>query len=455
MASLKTVSDLRSFCRKIAFWLPVSQYAIKMTQKTKICMVGAGSFVFSLGLLEDLIFQHPLEMELVLIDINEEAARRMAGVAQQMALQAGNPVQVHWSTTLEDLQGADFVTCAAAIQLHGRYTQDREVLARHGIQELLGECGGVGGLIYALRTGTLVLNLAQAMEKWCPNALLLNASNPLPRVVSAVTQHTSIRTVGFCNVAHGGNGGYHNVAGLLGRPLESLKVKSAGINHFAFLVSVQDRTSGENLMPEVHRALSEGAWQDRPLTRELYRQTGALPLSGDSHFGEFLPFDSSRMTPLHAHHGTPEERQARMALLDQVAAGKASYLEAMEGRSWEHPGTVIHALVTGTPLELDMLNLPNQDFLQGFPENAVVEVPSRVENGTITAESIWLPEGAFPHCQRLSEIVEWTGRAVGSGDAQMLQHILELDPAVVNKGVAWRALQELLQVHRDVLPQFQ
>ncbi|WP_161881309.1 hypothetical protein [Deinococcus alpinitundrae] len=275
-----------------------------LPERVKVAVIGAGSYVFSIGLLHDLIFDSGLPLDLGLVDPNTEVAEHMAGVARRMAESAGADVRVDAAADrVSALKGAHFVTNSAAVQLQSRYAQDRAVIARHGLREIASECGGVGGLAYALRTVPLALGIARDMETHCPDAWLLNVSNPLPRVITALSRHSTIRNLGFCNVAHGGEDGYGNVAALLNRPASELDVVSAGLNHFAWLLAMRDRQTGEDLLPDVNEALKAGAWSNQPLSVFLWQKYGVLPLSGDSHIGEYLPFDPALMHEHTAYHG--------------------------------------------------------------------------------------------------------------------------------------------------------
>ncbi len=228
---------------------------------TKIAAIGAGSFVFTQRLLHDVICRHRMAgCELVLMDLDAELAETMAAIARRMA--ADTDVTLTISSTGDRavaLRGADFVTASVAAQLLRRYEMDREVLRRHGIREPNAECGGLGGLSYTLRQVPLLLAIARDMERLCPSAWLLNVSNPLPRLVTAVARHTAIKVAGFCNVAWGSDDGYGNVGRLLGRPAAELDVVSAGLNHFAWLLSVRDRRTGEDLLPAVAQPSSAAA----------------------------------------------------------------------------------------------------------------------------------------------------------------------------------------------------
>ena len=425
------------------------------SKRVKVAVIGAGSYVFSPGLLHDLIVDARLPLELALLDTNVQAAEAMGGVALRMAREVGADVRVDASSDRAALKGAQFVTNSAAVQMQSRYEQDRAVIAKHGLREIASECGGVGGLSYALRTVPLALGIARDMEAHCPDAWLLNASNPLPRVITALNRHSKIKSLGFCNVAHGGEGDYHNVAALLGRSADELDVVSAGLNHFAWLLAVRDKQTGEDLLPAVNAALSAGAWQDRPLSRSLWKKYGVLPLSGDSHLGEYLPFDAALMHEHTAYHGNAQERAERLRTVQNVAEGRQPWQTLMEGRSWERPGDVIAALWRGENLHLDMVNLVNGGHLPGLSENAVVELPAQVAAGRVTPLDVpAFPEALLAYLKQVSHVHDLAAEAAATGDTRLVDEAVLADPAIPDKRVGLIAIHELLRVHADVLPQF-
>lgn len=425
----------------------------------KIAVIGAGSFVFSLGLLTDLITGHRLAgSRLVLMDVDGEMAATMACIARRMAQDAGVDLTIEATSDREAaLQGADFVTTSVAIQLLRRYATDREVLRRHGLHEINSECGGVGGFSYALRAIPLVLGIARDMERLCPDAWLLNVSNPLPRVISAVTRYTRIRAAGFCNCAHGGYGGFVNIATLLKRDMHDLNVTSAGLNHFSWLLGVTDRWTGEDLLPAVQAALDARAWEEYSrLTAKWWRQYRVWPLAGDSHTGEYFPFDVEDGRELIAHHGDEQERAARRRELREAAAGERPWQALLnEGRAWERPADVIHALATGTRRHLDTVNIPNRGAIAGLPDDAVVEVPAVVTNGEIQGVPIGpLPASIADYLAQVSAAHTAIADAAVSGDRALVAEAVQLDPAITDKPTALHALDELISLHADVLPQF-
>lgn len=426
-------------------------------QTGKIVVIGSGSYVFSLSLLHDLIVDHRLQgAHLVLVDLDADMAQLMARVAEAMAREQGVEMTIGWTTDRQEaLVGASYVTCAAATQIRRRWQMDREVLQRHGIREVTSECGGVGGLSYALRSIWLVLSVARDMEVLCPKAWLLNVTNPLPRVVTAVLRHTRIRCVGLCNAAWGGYGGYAHVARLVGYDMKDINVVSAGLNHFSWLLAVRDRYNGTDLMGAVKEAVEGGAFDAEPLIRKWWTQFGALPLAGVPHTGEFLPFDAVETRETEAHHGTEAERARRKEQLREVAEGRLSWRVMLAHRSWERPADLIHSFITGTTRYLDMVNTTNRGAIANLPEDAVVEVPAVVRNGEVHRMKVGaLPDALGEYCTTVSTVHTLIADAAARGDRSLLEEAVLTDPAITEKRAARKAVDELLRVHADLLPQF-
>jgi alpha-galactosidase/6-phospho-beta-glucosidase family protein len=424
----------------------------------KIAMIGAGSYVFSMGLLYDLIVEKKFpNSHLVLMDVNEKMVETMAGIARRMAKEQGVDMLIEATTSREvALRGADYVSTSVAVGIVKRYAMDRTVIEKYGLNEITSECGGVGGISYALRAIPLMLGIAKDMERLCPQAWLFNVSNPLPRVMTAITRNTSIRAAGFCNVANGGIDGYEQIGGWLGRNQHELDIVSGGLNHFSWLLSVRDKQSGEDLLPQVRQAIEKGAWSWNKLSTKWFEQYGWLPLAGDSHTGEFLPYDLSMPVQAHGgYHGNPGEREERIRMMEAAAEGSGPWQPLMQGRSWERPGLVIDALVNGTPLKLDMVNIVNKGYIPNLSEGAVVEVPAYVKDGQIQGVALQLlPDPVSELCAKVSAVHSMVADAAVKGDRAMVEEAVLLDPAIGDKKQALLAIRELMSIHEDVLPQF-
>ncbi len=425
----------------------------------KIVLIGAGSFVFAPMVLRDAIVEHRLDgTELVMVDLNAAAAEDMAAAGRAMAQAEGVDCAVTADTDRRTaMQGADFVLLSASPQGFKRWTMDFEILQAHGIPDQARECGGVGGLSNALRSITLALDVARDMEELCPQAVLLDVTNPMPRVVTAVNHYSNIACYGFCSVALGGSRKHFRVARLLERDPDELQVVTAGLNHFAWLASVTDKATGEDLYPRVEAIYRERPGGNFDIFRRWLREYGGLVFSGADHTAEYLP----KQDGIHYHesppyHGSPEEREKNTQTLRAVAAGELEWqaIFATHG-SWEHPIDLAAAVAGGGPVRLEALNLLNRGYLPQLPDGRVVEVPADVSTDTVAGvPDIRLPDGVAAVCKQVSDVHELIAEGAATGNRQLLQQAVEVDPAVSDKDAGRQALATMLERHADLLPQF-
>lgn len=342
----------------------------------------------------------------------------------------------------------------AEVQGARRWTADYEIIVRHGLSDQGRECGGLEGLIHSLRSIALAMDIARDVEKLAPRAMMLVTTNPMPRVVTAINRYSSIPAVGFCSAAWGGYPGYQWLARLVDRRAEDIDVTTAGLNHFAWLLSIHDRTTGVDLLPLVESTIDQPG-QSKILRRWL-REYGAVGVVGDGHMGEFLPYDpDNHYCSKPPFHGNPEERRAFLALLRDIAAGKADWRLALEHRSWERPVDVAMALYSKTDAHFDMLNIPNHGSIPQLPEGRIVEIPARAGGGKLEGIPVPpLPDKLAAVCNQISDVIELTAQAAVEGNLDLLRQIIDIDVAIGDKPTAHAALPELLEANADILPGF-
>jgi alpha-galactosidase len=307
----------------------------------------------------------------------------------------------------------------------------------------------------ALRSISLVLDICEDMEALCPEATLLDVTNPMPRVVTAVQRFTAIRAYGFCNVAWQGPTGYAWLASLVNRPQDAITVTTAGLNHFAWLVAIHDRATGEDLSPVVETAVREGEGARYALLRDWLETYGGIAVSG-GHTAEYLPFDPRAHYPTRPpYHGDAKARQLHWDALRAVADGQMAWRDVQLGGSWEHPVDVAVALDTESTLAVDMINLPNAEYLSDLPDGRIVEVPAVVRDGQVQGVQVGpLPGQVGALCSQVSDVHELVAEGAAKGDRSLLRQAIEIDPAVTDKAAALQALDEMLVAHRDLLPRF-
>lgn len=428
----------------------------------KIAVIGAGSFVFGPSILSQIIFENDLgEIELALMDIDPEIVRLIAVIGRQMARESHKSVRI--STHMERvpaLEGADYVICSAATEARQRYQMDSDIIQQHIPGHQVTEFGGVAGISYSLRQIALITAIAEDMKRCCPDALLLNVANPLPRVCQAA--HASgIRTVGFCSVALNAHNFLWQI--LRDRPplkypfTEAIKrwhMTTAGLNHFAWVLELVDRHTHEDLLPQVRQRIAGGATSRNPLMEAVCMETGYFLATGDTHVRDFLEPRHPLPEPHEPFHGDDEERWNRLQQMRLIADGEEEWQTLLRQVSWERPVDFIAARVTGKPFNFRALNLVNEGQMPDLPNGVFVETPCEVCADGIQPQTIRLPQSVLHLTRRTAQVTDTIVRAALTRSRALLTEAIELDPTIEDKAAGQRALDACLSVHSDLLPAY-
>lgn len=284
----------------------------------KTVLIGGGSREFGPVIIRDILLSETLatpETELVLMDIVADHLKDNEAYAGRLMRRLGGRIRVSSTTSLDSaLAGATFVIVALEVDRYMYWAQDFHVPRKYGFKQVYGENGGPGGIFHALRNIGPVIQLTRAMERLCPDALLLNFSNPEHKLCEAINRLSSIRSVGLC---HGIGIGMHQVASILDIPGGDLDVKACGINHFTWFQSIRRKSTGEDLYPALAAAEREAAWltqwHEFALGRTLFRLYGLWPSPSTNHYGEYIAWAPEFMaselnfstTPWRASRGRP------------------------------------------------------------------------------------------------------------------------------------------------------
>lgn len=427
----------------------------------KIAVIGAGSFVFGPSVLSQALLEHRLnDIELALVDLDPDALEGMAGLGRRMVREAGVRAMI---TTHQDrtqaLDGADFVICSAARQLHRRFETDCAIIDRYLPGHLVTEFGGIAGISYSLRQIALISEIAADIRRLAPEAWLLVSSNPLPRVCQAAHE-LGIRTAGFCSVSLDGYSMLWRI--WHSQPLhypftaarEQWDVTMAGLNHFCWVTGMHERGSNTDLMPELRQRYRDGASSGHPRSDQLFHETGYLLVPNDGHTRDFLPpvgVDTSRSAPA---HGTSLDRQQRLALLGEIAAGKAPMDLVLDHPAWERPLDLIAAMTSDTAVDFHSLNLVNSGQIPNLPHGIFVETPATVTRQGPHPTTVELPQAVLPLCERTAVVTDTIVRAALNHDRRLVHQAVELDPTVLDKQAGITAIDACLAAHADVLPTY-
>jgi alpha-galactosidase len=438
----------------------------------KIVLLGAGSVIFSLRVLQDLIFHREAlsGSTLVLVDIDERKLERVALLARQINRQAaaGYVVQ-HTPDRTKALVGADYVIISVEIDRDRLWQLDWQIPLKHGIRHTLGENAGPGGLAHTLRTVPLVMEICRDVERLCPNAWVLNLTNPLSRVCLAIARHTALKFVGLC---HQIGEGYYIAAHLLGRVGRAgpwpdnlrqqeeakrwLDIKAAGINHFTWMLDIRDKATGRDLYPELREAARRAAQDFHPLSRHLLDVFGLMPTGGDEHVGELIGY-AGEVAELHGPDFALLARRRREFehLLEAAADEQADLTEWLTGHSMERAVDIIAALHGNSNTFEQSANIVNRGCIANLPDEAIVEVPVMVGGAGIHGLNVGpLPTGIAAMCAQQIAIQELAVEAALSGSRRLALQALLLDPTLNSRATAEAVLADLLAAHAGHLPLF-
>ena len=434
--------------------------------KTKIVLVGAGSTSFGVSTVADFFQQREMfaGSTLVLCDIDAAKLARVQKLAHRMNDATGKPFHIHGVTNYVDaLDGAEFVFVSTEVDRLERWKLDWQIPFQYGIQHVLGENGGPGGMSHALRTIPLVLNIAREMERRAPDAYLVNYVNPLSRVCLAVTRYTKIKTIGMCHQINKGFSLAGQVLGLtpivhehfpraeLARELKNkIDLKQAGLNHLTWMYDLRDKATGRDLYPEFRARLVKMPADWEPLTQQLYRAFGLFPDTGDGHAGEYFAY-AYETSDLRGYDF--EGRAALSADLDarveRAATDDALRDEFLRADSGERGAHIVAAIVNNLNAYELNVNVVNNGALPGLPDWAIVEVPALISGAGVTPLRVPpLPTAITAVLNQQVAIQDRVVEAAVHGDKQAALQALLLDPLVTSFRAAEKMLDELLEAHQ-------
>lgn len=431
---------------------------------TKIVLVGAGSLQFGSGMLGD-IFQsaHLTDAQIILNDINEAAAKRTETVANAYIADNGLKQTVSVESNLaKALPGADFVVIS--IEVGDRFKlwdMDWKVPQQYGIGQVYGENGGPGGLFHALRIIPPILDICGKVMEHAPTATVFNYSNPMSRITTTVHRaYPGIKFIGMC----------HEIASLerhlpplLGVARDKIHYRAGGLNHFSVMTDVTYLDSGESAYGDV-RAKAEDyfgkqpgyseilaasrktgkavdtegwmdidlshitevrPWSDRWLFKVILDNFGALPITYDSHFGEYIQWAHDCSD----HRGILDFYTYYRNYLGHVTP-------TIEKDLHERVVPIMEGLVTGNAYEEAAVNIPNAGFIKDLPDWIAVEVPANVDKNGVQGIAVDIPAGIRGLLSNQIGIHNMTAEAILQKKKDLVVQALLVDPVVtVSKGI--------------------
>ena len=423
----------------------------------KIAFIGAGSVEFTKNLLGDILsFPELAAAHIALHDIDAERLDAAEKIARWTNAKVDGAATI---TATRDrrgaLDGADYVINMVQVGMHEATVLDFEIPMRHGLRQTIGDTLGIGGIFRALRTIPVVLGIAEDMAQVCPQAWLLNYTNPMAMLCWAVYDGSPIdRVVGLC---HSVQNTTRRLAELVAVPFEDITFVGAGINHQSFILRFE--RDGENLYPLLDEAIVRDPDLARTVRVELYRRLGFFPTESSEHGAEYVPWfmrhdgmlERFRIPVgdyvLRSEENLVEYERMRAAL----AAGEDFEIE----RSLEYASLIIHSIETGFERVI-YGNVRNDGLIDNLPAGACVEVPCVVDRSGVRPTHVGsLPPQLAALNRTFANVCELTVRAALEGKPEHVYHAAMLDPntgASLTLDEIESLVVELRVAHGDSLP---
>jgi alpha-galactosidase len=459
-------------------------------KKLKIVLIGAGSAGFGQGTIADIMDARELrefDLTIALVDVDETALSRMHRFAGKLKEHYQVPFAIEsTSDRRKALPGADYVITSVAVRRWAYWQKDFYIPAAYGFRQTFGEGAGPGAAFHTLRSLNLMIPIAKDMEELCPDALLINFSNPESRVCLGVSKLTKIRAVGLC---HGPIYTLENISQALDKPKEEIELTVGGINHFHWALQVRDKKTGQDLYPLLDKVIDSYHWDMNQFTPVLYRIFGLITYPAPSHPGEFLPFAHEMVGPKTLEWGiggVSQRLSSKGTDLDYVLEDRAN-MPSYELWSMDLVGRIDDFLAGKVPItqkdvffqtdlthptrelaipiicdiELDRKrrelagNVVNKGLaVANLPEDAVVEVPLLVDARGVHPVAVGpLPEALAGICQLQISIMKLLVQAYQQRSKTLLLQALMIDPIVDSYRRAKEMMETMLKVEADVLPE--
>jgi alpha-galactosidase len=452
----------------------------------RIVVVGGGSYQWVPTLAIDIVNTPSLaEAEIVLHDIDPEPLGPMAEFVRHVA--AAKETGVSVSTTTDRrraLAGADYVVVTISTGGFASMRHDLEIPERYGLRQSVGDTVGPGGIVRALRNIPVLVDIARDMEAICPDAWLLNITNPMTALCRAVTSTTTVKCVGLC---HEVTGLQFTLSQLLGAPFKAFDLEVVGVNHFPVVTAMRvegadgfellrrlladrERHADEPVrMPEGfgHEATSFGGeFRKRDLLYAnqvkftLFDRFGVLPAAGDRHLVEFFPGFLTEESGWGKRWGVGLTSIAdREAWLDYYKAEFARLRAAPEvptTPSGEMVAPLIDAFLRGKRRALPC-NLPNEGQAPDLPPDVVVESMCVTGDGSVRGrDAARLPGTLAEWLRRVVSSQEAAVEAGLTGNRDKVVEAMLLDPLAgrIDFDRLGQMTDEMLAATRPWLPQF-
>ncbi len=432
--------------------------------KLKVVIIGGGSS-YTPEIIEGLIRRHdsfPVT-EIVLVDIEagKEKLRIVGELSERMIGKSGKPIQVSWTLDRQTaLIGADFVSTQIRVGGLEARAKDERIPLSHGF--IGQETNGAGGIFKAFRTIPVMMELAEDVSRICPEAWIINFTNPAGMITEALLKYSAHKKViGVCNIPFNMR---HSAAEILQAAPEDVAIEFVGMNHFVFgkqvTVNGMDRT--EDVLNNLKQGLdySPANIVNLGWSNTFIDATKLLPNPYHQYYFQTKDVLEKDLQAF-SNHGTRAEKvqELEKSLFDLYQnpelKDKPKELEERGGAFYSDVACSLMDSIYNDRNDIQTVNTRNRGAIPDLPADAVIEVNCIItKNGPVPIPVGPLPtaiKGIVCEMKAFEELVIQAGL---SGDYQDAYLAMLMNPLMRDEKESKAVLDELLDAHKEHLPQF-
>ena len=434
----------------------------------KITFIGAGSTVFCKNVLGDCLLAENLpEFEIALLDIDnvrlEESYALICALRDKYkpVVRVNKYLATDSAQTEEAFRNANYVINAIQVGGYKPCTvTDFKIPKKYGLQQTIGDTIGIGGIFRALRTIPVMKAYADVMERVCPDALLLNYTNPMSILSGYMQRYTKVKTVGLCHSCQ-------VVVSWINGKLKEEKLNDAeytlgGINHMCWLLTLTDK-EGNDLYPLFKKKFNEVRPFNDRVRLEIMNRFGYYNTESSEHTAEYHPyFIKSKYPHLILKYLIPIDEYPRRCRR-QIRRWKKLRNEIMADgnvtheRSNEYGSRIIEACETGQPFKI-YGNVQNAGWITNLPNTACVEVPIMVDSNGLNPQVVGeLPLQLAALNMTHIAVHDMVLKAIETGEKKYIYMAAYLDPHTrdqLSLDKIKSLCDDLIKAHGEWLPKF-
>jgi len=436
---------------------------------SKVVFIGAGSWVFTRNLVRDLLtFPRLAGATIALVDTNVERLRAAERICRKIIDMGGYPAKVIASTDRREvMKGADAVVVTILSGSINVWQHDILIPKKYGVDTNIGDTRGPSGIFRALRTIPVMLDICEDMRQLCPNAVMLNYTNPMAMLCHAMQRQFDLKISGLC---HSVQGTAAMLANWVGVKPGQLDYTCAGLNHLSWYLKLEHK--GRDLYPKLRKVVStdKDVYNHEQVRNEMFLALDYYVTESSGHNSEYNWWFRKRpdLIKKYCTKGTGWNPGKYAYILDTHRARLKGWRQ--EIRDWlaaeapisldrggEYASCIINSYVGGEPFKFNG-NVPNANLIPNLPAGCCVEVPVLATRNTLEPIAVGpLPPqcAALTHLTALIEMM--TVEASFTGDPRLVYQAVAHDPltaAVLSLAEIKTMVAEMLKKNRRYLPQF-